>query len=44
MYNELLFDEKKRGVGPKEINIDMEEVSILTKEIFKWKCFISGKK
>ena len=31
VYNELQFDEKKRGVTLKDIPVDMEEVSILTK-------------
>ena len=31
VYNELLFDEKKRGVLVKDMKIDMEEVSILAK-------------
>jgi hypothetical protein len=31
LYNELLNDEKKRGVILKDMEVDMEEVSILAK-------------
>ena len=31
VYNELIFSEKKRGVLPSEMLVDMEEVSILAK-------------
>lgn len=40
----MLFDEKKRGVDAKDINIDMEEVSILAKKVFEWKCLVTDKK
>ena len=44
LYNELINDEKRRGVPLKEMHVDMEEVSILAKEVYKWKSLISNKK
>lgn len=44
LYNELINDEKRRGVPLKEMHVDMEEVSILAKEVYKWKSLISDKK
>lgn len=44
LYNELLNDQKRRGVQIKDVPVDMEEVCILTREVFKWKSIISDKK
>ena len=44
LYNELLSDERKKGVHIRDMEVDMEEVSILAKEIFCWKSVLSGKK
>lgn len=44
LYNELLNDEKKRGVSVKELQVDMQQVSILAKQVYKWKSVVSDKK
>jgi tRNA threonylcarbamoyladenosine dehydratase len=44
LYNELMADERKRGVAAKDLVVDMEEVSILAKEVFKWKSVVSERK
>lgn len=44
VYNELLYDEKRRGVSIEEMEVDIEEVSIIAKKAFEWKCLISDKK
>lgn len=44
LYNELINDERKNGVPVKNLQVDMEEVCILAKEVYDWKCLVTDKK
>ena len=44
LYNELLTEERRRGTDLKNLAIDMEEVSILAKAVFKWQSVLSLRK
>lgn len=44
IYCELINDEKKNGVHIKNLAVDMEEVALLAKEVYEWKCLVTDKK
>jgi tRNA A37 threonylcarbamoyladenosine dehydratase len=43
IHNRLLSDERKMGVDQDEIAMDIDEVYLLMRHIFEWKCFMTGK-
>jgi len=44
LHKALVQKEKKKGVSEETLEVDIEDVYILTREVFEWTCVITGKK
>lgn len=43
IHNRLLSDEKKMGVDHENMEVDIDDVYLLLRHIFEWRCFMTGK-